>query len=690
MCALSLREFGRGVNGCGAKLACDFSLVAAVVTLAKMMIKRRHMQRSMILLTILVSGLVLGCAAVEGTTRVQKIDKKQLEADSKVYFEHVRVLSSPDMEGRGAGYEGLDKAREYVKAHFAHAGLRPAVRGEGTQELGYYQNFEVNLPAREADKGLVILTSHSTERAWDKRELINKNDYNVMGFSASKPFKGHVVFAGYGIVAPEYHYDSYRGIDPEALKGAVVFVYRFEPCEEKKSKWAKDQLIPTQWTRHASLAEKAKWAAERGACAMVVVNPPDFELTSLQTTAVTYYKKGQASIPVLHAKPEVFAAVLESAGYSPNRRMREFQVKANRGTLRPMRIRNVSVEGAAEIYKPEASMDNVLAMVQGNGPLSQEVVFVGAHYDHLGHGEIGSRTGTDEIHYGADDNASGVALLIMLAERYKAFVEEHPDQNRRTVVFAAFSGEERGLLGSRHMMKNQEDLALPEDYLIAAMVNYDMVGRMEKNRLFIFRTDTSMSWRKMIRKANEGVDFRLIYPSRVLGDSDHDQFIDKRIPAIHFFTGVHEDYHTPSDTFEKINADDSVRLLVLSDKLLQDVVMQPKRLRFYDKNHGPTTRKDMSESATLGLRGQFLTKRQAKMPGMKITHILPDMAAMKADLEIGDVIVAWDGKKIGTEKTFRHYLYQSEPGDEVKLTVLRDGEEIKVLVIMEARSKLPM
>ena len=254
--------------------------------------------------------------------------------------------------------------------------------------------------------------------------------------------------------------------------------------------------------------------------------------------------------------------------------------QADRGA--PLREPPGQARGTVEVERPHATVANVGALVRGAGDLADEVVVVGAHYDHLGYGGAGSMVPDRALHPGADDNASGTAGLVLLARALAERVRDGTMPARRTALFLAFAGEERGLLGSGHFVRHLEDAGLSAGR-ISAMINMDMIGRLEGRRLYVFGTGSGDRWRRRLYRANHGPRLRLdTAGSAIVGASDRTQFYVHRIPALHFFTGAHADYHRPSDTADKLDADGAAAVLHLIDGLLASLLAEPRRLAFVE------------------------------------------------------------------------------------------------------------
>jgi hypothetical protein len=541
----------------------------------------------------------------------------------------VTDLAAPEMEGRGAGTQGIQLARDYIVERFAAMGLEP-----GFGDL-YTQGFDITTGVDATRQQLAI----------DGRELRPDEDFSVLGFSGNGMFHGNAVFVGYGIVDDGRRYDSYADLPDGALDGKVAIAFRYEPQDEKGvSLWTEQEH---RWSRSASMLQKADWAAQRGATALLIVNPPSQE-TPLRDTRRTASSQA-AAIPVLHVAPHVLAQL----------NLVDLQHRADAGEPATQTL-GQTVAGEVILEQRRDEVFNVAGILPGSGPLKDEVIVVGAHYDHLGYGHFGSLATDEAIHPGADDNASGVAALIMLADRMAS------RRDGRTIVFLAFAGEERGLLGSSDYVKRLADTSH-----IAAMLNFDMVGRMEERTLYVFGVGSADAWEPMVERAVAGAGLKLKSDSSPLGSSDHATFTMREIPAVHLFTGIHLDYHRPGDTADKINAEGGVRVVDVSETMLRELRGGERLVFNPDAMHQPQMAHAGQGGAYLGVMPDYATISGNQ--GCGVSAVTPGGPAQAAGLKGGDMIVRWNDGKIGNVYDLTAAIGASEPGQTVTLAVERDG-----------------
>ncbi len=472
-------------------------------------------------------------------------------ADPHRYLDDIKALSAPAMEGRGAGSKGLTRAEHLIEKVYKSLGLEPA----GTNS--YLQPFTVITGAQLKGKNsFAVLTGA------EKRELKAKQDFVPFSFSASGSAHGPLVFAGYGISADEFHYDDYAGID---VKDKIVVVLRYEPPSfgEKGGNQG--------MTQHSQLVTKAINARNHGARALVLVNGKlgDGE-EDLLTRFGSVSGPENAGIIFLQVKNDVAEGWLKAAGKS----LAELQAQIN-ASSKPGSFALAENQTAAltvSIRTTRATVNNVLAYLPGR---TDEYVIIGAHYDHLGRGNFDSLAPSQigQIHPGADDNASGTAGVLELAR----LLAPLKGQLRRGILFASFAGEELGLLGSAAWVS---DPTRPLDKAVA-MLNMDMIGRIKDQKVYIGGVGTGSTLKAVVEQASEKSGFKIEYSPGGYSSSDHTSFVAKKIPVLFFFSGLHSDYHKPSDTWEKVDPVSAVRLLDVVGKTGEELADAERAAGFY-------------------------------------------------------------------------------------------------------------
>jgi hypothetical protein len=481
------------------------------------------MRRSAVLLALLASSLLASG-----------------DIDAHRYIADIKYLTSKSLKGRASGSPELDKASHYLAKEFHKAGLRPFGGN------GYLQPFAVSVKATMGPKNrfAYTLNGHPTE-------LNAGESFTPFSLSATATAHGSVVFAGYGITAPEYNYDDYAGID---ARGKIVLLLKHEPQEFESNSVFEGRV----YTEHSQLFSKALNARAHGAIAILYVNDTANHGSDLLEKFVSFPGPADTGIPFLQISSEHVDRWFFSAG----RNFKAIQEEIDR-TLIPCSFAlpsDLSVDIEADVQHASRDVNNVVGYLPGT---TDDYVVIGAHYDHLGLGEQYSlapeKVGT--IHPGADDNASGAAGVLALARYFGS----HPKPTRG-ILFVAFAGEELGLLGSTHYVNHP---LLPLNRAVV-MINMDMIGRIRDRKVMVGGAPQGSAFRRILDTLGPEHDLDLdLSDTSVYGSSDHTSFKAKQVPTLFFFSGLHADYHRPTDTWDKIDADSTVRLL----KLIADLTL---------------------------------------------------------------------------------------------------------------------
>lgn len=444
---------------------------------------------------------------------------------------HVRTLAADEMMGRGVGTPGIDLARDYIAAEFKRSGLLPGGNGKSyLQRLEVVTGVEIKQPSAARISGLGDLT---LDREWIP-----------LGLSGSGAVGGEVAFVGYGITAKDHGYDDYAGID---AGGKIVLVLRYEPPPRDGN--SPFRRAPDA-SDHAALRTKVANARRHGAIGLILVDlhPTEDGEDALIPTRRSIGPEQPGMIAV-QLRRDLAERRLSAAGVS----LSGLKDTIDReGRPNSMPIPNLTASLQVTPGKTSRPADNVVALLPGADPkLKNEYIVVGAHYDHIGFGYFGTRDSSTEghVHNGADDNASGIALMLNLAARLA-----RPGQRpSRSIAFVAFTGEELGLYGSGHFV-NHPPFPLAS---VKAMINLDMVGRLRDDRVTVGATGLAKELRNLVGRSARDLQVEIVPGG---GRSDHASFQRKQIPALHIFTGIHSDYHRPSDDWEKLNIEGIVRI----------------------------------------------------------------------------------------------------------------------------------
>ncbi|HEY7394873.1 MAG TPA: M28 family peptidase [Gemmatimonadaceae bacterium] len=317
---------------------------------------------------------------------------------------------------------------------------------------------------------------------------------------------------------------------------------------------------------------------------------------------------------------------------------------------------------------PSWPTQNVFAILPGRDPaLRGQYVVVGAHFDHLGTASDNALDPTVKgaVRLGADDNASGTAAVLELARLFTA------NPPRRSIVFANFTGEEEGLLGSSYFVDNSP---VPLDS-VGAMVNFDMVGRLRNDRLIVFGVATATELPRILDSANAIEPLKVAAQGDGFGPSDHSSFYAKNIPVLHFFTDSHEQYHRATDVPATINAAGEARVVAFAERVIRDLADRPARLTFV---RAPATASSSSSSRQGSgvYLGSIPDMAGSETPGLRLTGVSPGSPADSAGLKAGDVIVEFHGMPVKDLYQYSDALYAHKPGDEVSIVVIRDGKRL--------------
>jgi Peptidase family M28/PDZ domain/PA domain len=580
--------------------------------------------------------------------------------DATRFLDDVKYLASPEMKGRASGSPELEKAANWLAARYREFGIKPA----GTS---YLQAFPITTEAA-LGKGNRLQVSEGGHTA----SLKCPDEFVPFNFSSSGKLEGGLVFVGYGITAPEYHYDDYAGLD---VKGKIVVVLRHEPQENDTQSVFEGKTM----TRHATFANKAANARMHGAAGVILINDrPNHpgvgdELAKFGTAG----GPNNAGIPFVQVKE----AEVEKWIADSRRNLAQVVQDIDRD-LKPESFAldgSVRVDGAVDVIRAIKTVHNVAAYLPGE---TDEYVIIGAHYDHLGLGGQYSlapnQTGT--VHPGADDNASGTAGVIELARMFS----KQPKQ-KRGILFLNFAGEELGLLGSAYYVDHP---LLPLNKA-AVMINLDMIGRM-RDKAYIGGSGSGTTLRPMLEHILPSYGIKVDYSAGSSeGSSDHTSFTNKQVPALFFFSGLHADYHKPSDTVDKIDAPAAAKLLGLVADVAENLRESADRPAFVKVAAPPSGHSGDSNAAPVSGYGPYfgsVPEFGEDTKGVKFADVRENSPAAKGGLKAGDVMVEFDGKPITNLQDFTYVLQGKKPGDEVVVKVLRNGEPIETKVTLTRRN----
>ena len=572
--------------------------------------------------------------------------------------------------GRGVGTPGIDAAADYIASVFREAGLKPAPGANG-----YFQSFTI------PGGNTLNPESKLAAKAGGGALLLGRpgDAFSAITGRAGKFEDLPIVFLGYGIIAKdkkrEIDYDDFDGVE---VKDKAVIILRGEPqANDEKSPFDGKENTP-----YANFTHKGANANQHGAKLLLFVNDSTRakdrdELLPLGSAMVP------ARVPTLMITRAFVDQMLEAGG-AP--KLAELE-KAIDADLKPQskELKDITISGDIAMKATTITAKNVIGVLEGSGPLADETVVVGAHYDHLGNGGFGSLSnGSRDIHNGADDNASGTATVLEMVRRLSKRSEPLP----RRVVFMTFSGEERGLLGSQHYV-NHPLYSLKDT---VAMVNFDMVGRLnDKDEVITFGLGSSPGFGELVDALGTsfGLKIKKIPGTQAeFAASDHFSFYSKNLPVVFFFTGTHADYHRPSDDTDLINFSGMARIADMGELLLLDLAKRPTRPEFTKLVNRPApaasaTSASSAFSVYLGSRPSY----SFTGPGVKLDGVTEGSPAEKAGLKAGDVIVKFADKAIENIDDYMAALQDKKPGDSVSIEVKRDGKDVTLKAILGERPR---
>ena len=594
----------------------------------------------------------------------------------------VAFLAADAQGGRGVGTRGIEASADHIAASFAASGLKPA---PGAEE--FFQPFTIRGDAKVSGEPTLVF------KAADGREIKpTSQEFSPLAIGSGANLDGvPLVFLGYGITAKDeskaLDYDDYAGID---VKGKAVLVLRREPqMDDDKSVFAGRQT-----TTYATFTHKATNAYQHGAAALLLVN----DLAGLNGNDDSLLRINGAGpdqnspIPIVMITRAQADTLLGSAG----RPKLETLEKEIDGDLKPRSrpLEGWNLSASIQIERGGLKAKNVIGVLEGAGPTRDETIVVGAHYDHLGNGGLMSGSlapFSRNIHNGADDNASGTALVMELARR----LGKRADPLPRRVVFMAFSGEEKGLLGSKYYVNHP---LFPLDKTVM-MVNFDMVGRLnDKSELTVVGVGSTPGIEGIIDSLGSAAGFKVKKVKGVsdgFGGSDHESFYLKKVPVLFPFTGLHNDYHRPSDDTERINFPGMARIADFGELLLLDLARRPSRPEFVAsaepaKNpHGAgMTSEGGADPGRIGVGAYLGTVPDygAEVTGVKLADVREDGPAARGGIKGGDTIVSFAGKPISSIYDYTDSLARAKPGDQVDVVVKRDGRDVTLKVTLGTRS----
>ena len=599
---------------------------------------------------------------------------------------HVSYLASDALTGRRTGTQGANDAARYIAAEFGRLGLRPAgAKAKSWRPMDVMTAFQQSFPyvaGVELGKG--------NELRIGTLNLRPGEEWTPLGFSSNAKLDGEIAFVGFGLTASELKHDDYSS---GLAKGRIAIVLQGTPDGDNPH---------GQFARIEGVRWKAVAARNAGAKALIVIAREE-NFMNEGLARLTYDNSGgEAGLPVLVISRQAADQIFKLSSTTLSL-MESGVAQKTAGT----RILTGDLSLTTDIVRKESPAYNMIGVLVGSDPLlKNETIIIGAHYDHLGRGGEGSlAANSTEIHHGADDNASGTAGMLELA---RILTTQRP-RPKRTIVFMAFSGEEEGLLGSNYYVNHP----LRPLASTVAMINMDMIGRMKDRKLFIGGIGTAKEWRELLGYGNTAPKvsisvtpgsaapsgppvvvpvggtmtadpkkpFDITFQEDGLGPSDHSSFYLKQIPVLFFWTGTHNDYHKPSDTFDKINYTDEARVLTFVAGVVRSLDSADKRVTY------TVAKSDSQQGRSTGFRVYLGTipNYSDSNDGLLIDGVRDDSPAAKAGLKAGDKIVKIGTRDIKNVYDYTYALGEMKAGEEYVVELMRAGEKLTLKIKPEAR-----
>lgn len=552
---------------------------------------------------------------------------------------HVSFLASDSLQGRASGSPGNDEAARYLAEELQSYGLMPF--GDSGS---FFQKFDIIAGVKAGSNNNVVFNA-------DTFRL--DHDFRPLAISASGRTEARVVFAGYGISAPDLKHDDYAGVD---VIGRIVVIMNGSPDGNNPH---------SAFATHATLRRKIGLAAEKKTAGVIIIGrtSDDDPLIEMKYDQAG----GHYPIPAISAKRALVMKLLACDEATLNQwreRIDRHETIAGAMSRDPITI-------ATDVVYDRRETRNVAGLLKGRDGLDEYAV-IGAHFDHLGWGQNGSlHRGEPAIHNGADDNASGTATMLELAQYFRHY------PTRRNLIFVGFSAEEMGLLGSKYFVEHPP----VELSKMITMFNFDMVGRLRDSALIVYGMGTSPRFRGLMTAGNDTIGLKLTLKDDGHGPSDYAEFYKKDIPVIAFFTNLHEDYHRPSDDADKINYDGQRKIAQLAMQVIQRVADDTARPVF-------TKVKNESSQPMRGFKVSLniVPNYAYDGEGMKVDDVNPGGPAEKGGMQKGDVIIRFGGKPIRNIYDYTYALGEFKPGDRVEVIVKRGAEEVTLYVDLTKRS----
>ena len=586
----------------------------------------------------------------------QLLEKYTAEITADELKSKVTYLASDELEGRMTGSEGCQKAAAFISNTFENWNLEPF------QNDDFYHNFEYT-------SGIVLEKSNNSfvlDANGKTTKFKLSKDFQPLPFSDNGRLeKSDLVFAGYGIKVPEgklLDYNSYMNMD---VQDKTVLVLAGIPEGFEKDEEAK-------LARYSSTRYKTLIARELGAKGIIFIESEIKDFNQQPTSG----SSGMMALEISEKTANKFLTTKEVTVAELKTRLKE-----NNPHLEvTFDIPGIKMTSEVNLKKNKKADNNVVGMIKADKP-TDDFIIIGGHYDHLGYGHIGSRAIAGEehqIHNGADDNASGTALVMELAEYYSQLKKDNPSVITKNLVFALWSGEEMGLLGSSYFVENLDQ----NKNNFVAYLNFDMVGMLKENKLNVQGLGSGKEWRKILEKKNIVSGFNLSMSDDPYLPTDATSFYQIGVPIMSFFTGVHDDYHRPTDDPELLNYEGLSKITGFANLITQEL-LKPTTTVTYEKVEISANKKASMRGFTVFLG--TIPDYGSDVQGVKLSGVRANGPADKAGVQSDDIIVFLAGKEIKNIYDYTYILGELTANEPTKITVLRNGKRLELDITPEAK-----
>ena len=628
---------------------------------------------------------VFGFLALALSAQLPAADPLSREAIEERLAASTRYLAADELEGRGINTAGIDKAADYLAAEFTRMGL-DTKRYQGTPFHTFYLGNRFSLGTENS----FTLTA----AGGIPFELTVGSDFTPLSLSGSGKLDLPVAFVGYGITAPKLNYDDYAGIK---VAGHAVIMLRNGPGKND----ANSPFGGTEAAEFGFLSHKVTNAIQHQAAAVLLVTdeaslPPDAAGDPNKADPLMAFlvksTVGNRQVPVVHCR----RAAIDKLLAPTTRQTLSTLEKGINGDLKPRSqiLAGSRVTGEVSVVRSGKPLKNVVAVLPGNGPLAEETLVLGAHYDHLGFGGSGSLAFTTkkEIHNGADDNGSGTAVLMEVARQLTLRHAQQPLARR--IVFIAFTAEESGLIGSERYVK---DPLYPLNQTVA-MLNLDMVGRLRQERLTVSGTGTATEFDPLIDRLGTKHAFSIVKKPGGYGPSDHASFYQRSIPVLHFFTGLHKQYHRPEDDSELLNLAGMARISQMVVEAIEELAAAKQRPTLQKVSGGDDI--EGLTDALLGGIGDSLSSSKtpakpgtgqpylgvasrkaamgADVAGFLVERVTPNGPAATAGIRKGDLILKLGTDSIRKIDDLTAIVKKFKAGQKIIVQLQRAGVDLEI------------